>query len=162
MQSLDEVSISNILVNFINTTTERARENLTKLNKDLSEAATFTEDDIQSELNSPKFNENLDKGMEDIKIISELFASKLNGDSTDTIVGQQTGPVQSVQGLLGNNTIPSSIESTNADLPKGTFKQVDINELSFEKKKLPKFWIERRQFTYFIYLHLDMEKKINN
>ena len=60
MQSLDEVSFSNILVNFINTT-DRARENLTKLSKDLSEAATLTEDDIQSELNVRKFNENLDK-----------------------------------------------------------------------------------------------------
>ena len=60
MQSLDEVSFSNILVNFINTT-DRARENLTKLSKDLSEAATLTEDDIRSELNVRKFNENLDK-----------------------------------------------------------------------------------------------------
>ena len=67
--------------------------------------------------------------MEDIRNISELFTAKISGDSTETVVGQLTGAVRSVQDLLGNNAVPASIESTSADLPKGTFKQVDINEL---------------------------------
>ena len=57
MQSLDEISFSNILINFLNTT-DRAREKLAKLSKDLSEVVTLTEEDIQSELNFRKFNEN--------------------------------------------------------------------------------------------------------
>ena len=57
MQSLDEISFSNILINFLNTT-DHAREKLAKLSKDLSEVVTLTEEDIQSELNFRKFNEN--------------------------------------------------------------------------------------------------------
>ena len=44
--------------------------------------------------------------MDDIRNISVLFTAKINGDSTDTVIGQLTGVVRSVQDIIGNNTVP--------------------------------------------------------